>query len=124
MYKSVNPKESLFETILHLNLKNRFNSILDIHILLLKKSDPQYCKRGYFRWGKISQKKKPFTQGLFSRYYSYFLNKVTWVNFSRGGNFCDEGDIAKKPRKLPQAKFSTFTVYQNIKWTTSIIVIL
>ena len=38
--------------------------------------EPRYCKRGYFRWGKISRK--------------------CWQNISRGGNFHDTTHISFK----------------------------
>ena len=71
-----------------------------------------YCKRGYFRWGKISRKR--------------------WQDLSRGGNFHDithisliksygfyfhmgeifaKNAISLKRENYLHAKISTFTVY-------------
>ena len=58
------------------------------------------CKRGYYRWGEISQKCwQDISRGG--------NHKGIWVLFSRGGNFHDEDKSAKN---YPNAKISTFTV--------------
>ena len=83
-----------------------------------------YCKRGYFRWGKISRK--------------------CWQDISRGGNFHETTPIsfinaygfyfrvgvifakktkARKTRKLPHAKISTFTVQYTLTSNTKSVLI-
>ena len=46
-----------------------------------------------------------FTWGKFSRYYSYFLHKGTWVLFSHGGNFRAGHKSAKNAKITPTRKF-------------------
>ena len=68
----------------------------------------RYCKHGYFRWGKILRKcwQDLSRGGNFQRFYfTFFLNKVLWVLFSCGGNFREEGHIAKNPKITPMRKF-------------------
>ena len=80
-----------------------------------------YCKRGYFRWGKISRKCwqdiSPGGGGVFSWYYSYFFHKGTVYGFHfRVGVILVKTSKTRKTRKLsprenyPHAKISTFTV--------------
>ena len=56
--------------------------------------DEWYCKRDYFRWGKISRGGN-----------SYFLHTGKWVLFSRGGNFREEDKSAKIAKLTPMRKF-------------------
>ena len=66
-----------------------------------------YCKRGYFRWGKISRKywQDLSRGGNFHDTTHIFLIKSLWVLFSRGGNFREEGNIAKNAKFTPTRKF-------------------
>ena len=92
-------------------------SILEILLHLVAAYDlPVYCKRGYFRWGKISRK--------------------CWQDISRGGNFHNATPIsfikaygfyfrvgvifakktkAQKRENYPHAKISTFTVLSSLQ---------
>ena len=76
----------------------------------LEVGDIQYCKRGYFRWGKFG---KNVGKTFHVAVYSYFLNKVIWVLFSRGGNFPEEDNIAKNVKITPKRKFPRL---QYLKW--------
>ena len=66
-----------------------------------------YCKRGYFRWGKISRKcwQDISHGGNFHDSTPYFLHKGIWVLLSRGGNFREEDKSAKNAKITPTRKF-------------------
>ena len=68
-----------------------------------------YCKRGYFCSGKISQKNVDSQDllhgGNFHDTAHFFLHRVIWVLFWRGGNFRKEVDIAKNAKITPMRKF-------------------
>ena len=66
-----------------------------------------YCKRGKYFAKMLA---RPFKWGQFSR---YFLIKVLWVLFSRGGNFHEEGLIAKNAKITPTQKFPRLQYYMD-----------
>ena len=82
--------------------------MVNIHIQGSETIQAIYCKRGYFRWGKISWK--------------------SWQDISRGGNFHDTTPISfikayvfyfcvglifrEEYKSAENAKISTFTVYR------------
>ena len=64
-----------------------------------------YCKRGYFRWGKIQQKCWHISRGgNFNNNTPNFLHKGLWVLSSRGGNFPEKKN-AKNTKITPTRKF-------------------
>ena len=93
-------------------------------VLILRPFSPRtcYCKRGYFRWGKISRK--------------------CWQDISRGGNFHDTTHIsfikacgfyfrvgvtfamkakARKARKLPpRENFHVYSMFPDFEFRTSL----
>ena len=73
-----------------------------------------YCKRGYFRWGKISRKCRQYISrgGNFHNTSHISFIKAYGYYFSRGGNFREDDKIAKIAKNYPHAKISTFTVVE------------
>ena len=66
-----------------------------------------YCKRGYFRWGKISRKcwQDISRGGNFHETTPFsFINSYGFL-FSRGGNFREEDKSAKNAKITPTRKF-------------------
>ena len=76
-----------------------------------KGRDMTYCKRGYFRWGKISRKcwQDISRGGNFHDSTHIFFIKTYWFYFRVGVIFAEKSK-SRKTRKLPHAKISTFTV--------------
>ena len=60
---------------------------------------PSFFEGGHKNVGKTLDK------GSFSRYSFFFINKVIWVLFLHGGNFCKEGNIVKSMKITPTQKF-------------------
>ena len=77
------------------------------------RGDCMYCKRGYFRWGKISRKclQDISRGGNFRDTAHISFIKAYGFNFRVGGNFREEDKSAKKRENYPHSKISTFTVY-------------
>ena len=72
-----------------------------------------YCKRGYFRWGKISQKcwQGLLCGGNFQDYTPNSLIKSYGFYFREGEIFMMKA-TSQKRENYPHAKISTFTVYE------------
>ena len=74
-----------------------------------------YCKRGYFRWGKISRKcwQDISRGGYFHDTTPNSFIKVYGVFFSRGGNFREKDKSAKNAKITPTRKFPRLQ-YSNL----------
>ena len=74
--------------------------------------DTGYCKRGYFRSGKISRKcwQDISRWGNFHDSTHIFLIKSYGFYFPLGEVFRKEGNITKNLKNTPKVKISTFTV--------------
>ena len=77
-----------------------------------------YCKRGYFRWGKIMQKgcQDLSRGGNFHDTTPISLIKSYGLNFRAGEIFVKKA-ISWKPRKLPPRKFPRLQYSWNIVMT-------
>ena len=74
-----------------------------------------YCKRGYFRWGKISWKcwQDISRGGNFHDTAPFSFIKSYGFYFSRGGNFREEDQNAKIAKITPTRKFPRLQ-YSNL----------
>ena len=96
----------------HIQTNNRTSETLYTLTVINK-----YCKRGYFRWGKISRKygKDISIGGNFHYTTRISLIKSYGFNFRAGENFAKKA-ISRKTRKLPPRE--NFHVYSmgNLIW--------